>query len=585
MTRKIVDGHAEVPSEDFGEPTVPTLITTLLDERATTLERPATGAFKGRRRGERYQLCFEIASGGMATVYLAMMDGPGGFRRPVALKRIHPHLAKQQEFVRMFEDEARITAQIVHPNVCQVHDFGLAGGQHYLAMEYLVGETLATILPRAIQRAGGPGDPRERGLLAHLFAAACEGLHAAHTATGPNGESLGVVHRDVSPHNLLVTYDGQLKVLDFGIAYAANRNQRTRSGDLKGSLAYVSPEQVHGGKGEPRSDVWSLGVCLWEALAGRRLFRRESPADSLYAIVNAPIPRLDAVVPSIPQDYADAVETALQRDLERRWPTARAFGEALRRALRAEAASPTPAMVAEWMDDLFVGGREDKRALLRRASELPPEVVVDDPDEPVEAVPPRPSMARRIGVAAAIALAALALVGGGIAVGMSVNAPDTTAIVATAPPSDELAAAEEDPAPDPPAEVEPADSADPVPSEDLEPTATDELEGDAEEGELEQDQLADDESDTTPETLRRPRRRRRPRPAASGQTGLVNVVVPDGWGIVYHRGRRLGQTPYRGALPVGAQTIEVRIEGRRPIRRVRVDVQGDRTTPVVVRAR
>lgn len=199
---------------------------------------------EGRRLG-KYRLLKELASGGMATVHLARPDMLWrGYEKHVAIKVVHPHLAKNPAFVRMFLDEARIALRIEHPNVCSVIDVGVEAGEHYLVMEYLAGRTLAQVLkPRIEARM----DPKEaHAYFVRIIADAAEGLHAAHLAQGPDGESLEIVHRDVSPQNLMITRQGAVKVVDFGVARARERLEHTEVGQVKGKVEYVSPEQIAG---------------------------------------------------------------------------------------------------------------------------------------------------------------------------------------------------------------------------------------------------------------------------------------------------------------------------------------------------
>ncbi len=253
--------------------------------RAKEVEKPQPATyFLGR-----YRVVDEIGVGGMASVHLARMDGPGGFQKWVAIKRIHPHLVEDEPFVNMFLDEARIAARISHPNVA-----------HGLRPRQARGHLLDRhgVPPR---RAAPRGDAAHRGARAahaarrspcRVIADAAEGLHAAHELLGKNGEKLGLVHRDVTPHNLFVTYDGYTKVVDFGIAKFQTRACRsTRAGTLKGKLAYMSPEQV---RGEPtsigRTDIFALGVVLWELTTGQRLFRMDSDLDTLAKVQECNVP-------------------------------------------------------------------------------------------------------------------------------------------------------------------------------------------------------------------------------------------------------------------------------------------------------
>lgn len=281
----------------------------------------------------RYRIFSKLASGGMATVYLARTEHTSGFEKLVALKVIHEHLAEDEAFVHMFLDEARIAAGIDHPNVCTVFDFGEQDGVHYLAMEFLLGEPIKRVL-RAVARRKDREEIRQLPYyIARLIAEACEGLHAAHELHGPRGEPLHVVHRDVSPENIVVTYDGGVKIVDFGVAKAAERIHETKVAKIKGKFAYIAPEQLRNEGVDRRSDVWGLGVCLWEALTLRRLFRRDSDASTLSAVLFDDIPAPSAVSPWVPVELDAIVLRALTRDREGRYRTARAMGQDLRRFL------------------------------------------------------------------------------------------------------------------------------------------------------------------------------------------------------------------------------------------------------------
>jgi serine/threonine-protein kinase len=316
----------------------------------------------------RYVLLEELGSGGMASVYLGKMRLTGGLERLVAVKTIHDHLAHQPSFVDMFLDEASIATQITHPNVCSVHDFGEVGGTYYLAMEYLVGEPLSEVVRRLQDGAAEEGVADVLPFLAaRVVADACEGLHAAHETRGTRGQRLEVVHRDVSPQNLFVTYDGAVKVVDFGCAKAIQRITQTSAGIFKGKVAYAAPEQLKIEPLDARTDVWALGVCLWEALTLRRLFKREAPMATARAVLSEPIPRADDVEPSVPPELADVAQRALARDPMDRYQSAREMGRDLRRFIARWGAVFESAELAEWMEYLF---DERRTRLLRRVEEV-----------------------------------------------------------------------------------------------------------------------------------------------------------------------------------------------------------------------
>ena len=327
----------------------------------TDLAKPAPVARVGR-----YEMGAEIASGGMATVYLARMQGAAGFEKFVALKRIHPHLASETAFVEMFLDEAQIASRIEHPNVCQVFDFGEADGAYFIAMEFLVGETLAKF-QRTVARSELLHDPRRAFVSARLIADACEGLHAAHELRGRDGEYLNVVHRDISPQNLFVAFDGNTKVVDFGIASASDRLHQTMDGTVKGKFAYMAPEQARGKKVDRRADVFSLGVVLWELLAFQRLFRRDTPAETLVALMGEPIAPPSTLSPLSPPELDQVVLKALARDPDERYPNARELGRDLVRTLGRIGDAVDRAEVAEWLQVLFPDGRKRHEILLENA--------------------------------------------------------------------------------------------------------------------------------------------------------------------------------------------------------------------------
>src|SRR5262249_23531031 len=273
----------------------------------------------------RYRVVDEIGVGGMASVHLARMDGPGGFQKWVAIKRIHPHLVEDDQFVDMFLDEARIAAGINHANVAQVFDLGTDDNTSWIAMESLHGEPLREVMRRAEDR----GQRLSPELAARICADAAEGLHAAHELRGKNGQLLGLVHRDVTPHNLFVTYDGYTKVVDFGIAKVADRLSSTRAGTLKGKLAYMSPEQVRGAEVDRTTDIFALGVVVWEITTNQRLFRMDTDLDTLEKVQACVVPAPSTIVKDYPVELENVVMKALAKRKPERFQTAREFSRAL----------------------------------------------------------------------------------------------------------------------------------------------------------------------------------------------------------------------------------------------------------------
>jgi serine/threonine-protein kinase len=214
----------------------------------------------------------QLAVGGMATVLLGRLTGPRGFEHSVVIKRILPHLAAVPELVDMFVEEAQIVASIRHPNVVHVHELGHDRDELFLVMEYLEGESVGGLMRRLITRQ----EQLDLQLAIHIVAEACAGLHAAHELKDADGKKRGLVHRDISPQNVFVTYSGEVKVLDFGIAKVANSGTKTEAGHLKGKLQYMSPEQCLQKPLDRRSDVFALGIVLYELTTGRRLFKRDN---------------------------------------------------------------------------------------------------------------------------------------------------------------------------------------------------------------------------------------------------------------------------------------------------------------------
>jgi serine/threonine protein kinase len=289
----------------------------------------------------RYALYEEIASGGMATVHYGRLLGPVGFSRTVAIKRLHPQYAKDPEFATMFIDEARLAARVRHPNVVQTLDVVATDGELFLVMDYVQGESLSRLL-----RAGRGAAPVSIRVVSAIMCGALHGLHAAHEATNERGEHLGIVHRDMSPQNVLVGVDGIARVLDFGVAKAAGRATSTQDKQVKGKLGYMAPEQIKGDTTR-RSDLFAAAVVLWQALTGRRLFPGDDPRQVLDRILTAPIAP-PSTYAMLPPGLDDVVMRALERDPSKRYDTARAMARDLERC--AGLASPTE--VGEWVESL-----------------------------------------------------------------------------------------------------------------------------------------------------------------------------------------------------------------------------------------
>jgi serine/threonine protein kinase len=293
-----------------------------------------------------YELVERIASGGMAEVYVAKRQGPHGFHKTVAVKRILPQLAQDPEFLAMFVDEAHVAASLTHPNIVQVFDFGEQGGELYMAMEYVRGTNAA----RLIRRAAARGVLVPLDVCLHVVLSVLRGLEYAHAARDERGEPLRLVHRDVSPGNVLIDESGEVKLTDFGIARAANFEHRTQVGHLKGKVGYMSPEQVLGQELDGRSDLFTLGIVLAELLTVRPLFTAPSELEILTQIRDADIRWLDDT--ALPPDVRAVLRRALARLPDDRYATASAFAEDIEVLARNRSLSLRASRTARWMAKL-----------------------------------------------------------------------------------------------------------------------------------------------------------------------------------------------------------------------------------------
>jgi eukaryotic-like serine/threonine-protein kinase len=307
----------------------------------------------------KYQLLVELARGGMGVLHLAVVQGSSGFTKLVVLKELPPMLAMKPELVEMFLEEARIAARLNHPNVVQTNDVGSAGERHYLAMEYLEGQSLRTLL-RAT--AGGPRLPLTVHL--HILIDALAGLHHVHELTDFGGAPLHVIHRDVSPHNLFLTYAGVTKVVDFGLARASDTQRNTGSGVLRGKLTYMAPEQLRGEALDRRGDVFAVGVMLWEALAGRRIWRGLSEIAIANRISAGDIPKLRDVSPSTPDNLTRICDRALAPEREGRYASARDMQADLEAFLSRRGKHATARGVGTLLSEIFREEQEIARAMI-----------------------------------------------------------------------------------------------------------------------------------------------------------------------------------------------------------------------------
>jgi serine/threonine-protein kinase len=309
------------------------------------------------RQFGRYELIEQIAAGGMAEIWLARQYGLPDFHRIVVVKKLNEDLKEHETFVRMFLDEARTSAQLTHPNVVQIFDLGFKDGEYFIAMEYIHGEDLIEITYTAVEQQ----KLIPIGHVVRIVADALKGLHHAHTLVGADGRPLGIVHRDASPHNVLVSYDGMVKLVDFGIAKARTQTEVTGSGMLKGKHAYMSPEQVRGETIDHRSDIFTIGAVLYELSTGQRLFVGRNEVETLEAVLSAPIPPPSRRVAGFPAKLEEIVMRALERDPERRYQSAQEMQLDLERSIPN---LPGSAELALYMHELFGPIIEEKQRVL-----------------------------------------------------------------------------------------------------------------------------------------------------------------------------------------------------------------------------
>ncbi|MBI5480502.1 MAG: serine/threonine protein kinase, partial [Deltaproteobacteria bacterium] len=329
----------------------------------------------------RYEVLRRMAVGGMAEIYLTRASGPEGIEKVVVVKRIHPRLASSREVVAMFLDEARIAATLRHSNIVQVYDIGEAEGEYFFAMELLHGEDAGALMQALGQRERRLPLEHAVGIVANV----CAGLHYAHEKVGRDGAPLGIVHRDVSPSNVFVTMDGEVKLLDFGVAKAAHRLSVTTGGLPKGKLAYMTPEQITGSPLDRRSDIFSLAVLLWELTTSRRLLRGKGDYEVMKAITDEDAPPPSVFQDDYPSDLERIVMKGLARDRAQRFRTAQELQLALEEFGREHKRAVSPVALASLMKELF-GVR--RTAFLETApSRLPAAGGADAPVTPPGSAP------------------------------------------------------------------------------------------------------------------------------------------------------------------------------------------------------
>jgi serine/threonine-protein kinase len=504
----------------------------------------------------KYQLLRKLASGGMAEVYLAKAAGPQGFEKTLVVKRVLPHLAEDPSFIEMFFSEARLAALLNHPNIVQIFDFGESEGAYFLAMEYIDGLNLRMLC----KRAHAAGMPLPVQLCAKMVSLACEGLAYAHEFVDPGtGEPLRLVHRDISPDNLLVSSHGALKVVDFGIAKAANQLHRTRSGVLKGKIAYMAPEQLQDKPLDARADIFALGVVLYELLSGRKPFDAEGDVGMMQAILYQPPVPMSARRADVPESLCNILERALSKERDARYGSCRELQADLERYLHTTGEPVGARHLARLVAQLAPPQDAAARKVLEPSTRGLPSTHAPEPRsassaEDVDTVSdralPQPGRGRRRGLLATTGLL-VALLGVFTWRGF-LMAEDVRTPAPTPPPEVVPSPAAQLPASPPqPARVEPAALARVPESVPPEPAAT---------------PLATD----TPEPQQQPSAQARSHPVPAGVTGAsaprsgasslrasfrVTSNVP---GMVRVNGKPVGRTPVvvRGILP-GKVDVEV----------------------------
>ncbi len=430
------------------------------------------GGDVGQKFG-RYESIKEIASGGMATVYLGRALGAGGFERVVAIKAMHPHIANEPEFVAMFFDEARLAARVRHPNVVATLDMQEEpDGKLFLVMEYVEGPTL-----QAVRRAASKGPALPLAVTLRIILDILMGLHAAHEQTGPNGEPLHIVHRDVSPQNILVGVDGIVKITDFGVAFAESKLSSTRGGQVKGKLTYMSPEQIQSRPVDRRTDVYAAGVVFWELLAGRRLFTADNDGALVHAVLQGPTERPGGTKSTVPGPIGDVCMRALKTDPAKRYVSAMAFAESLENAAAASQTQiATSRAVAAYVKELGahqkmvlppvpIGGEEtvDERASKKAKKEsVPPSAqetlatdvaAVTSPDQGLPLAPSKRRLWPVVSIVALIVGGAMVFALGGFATtsrsehaadGPASGAPSTLVVAPVSPSAEAVRQAPHD---------------------------------------------------------------------------------------------------------------------------------------------
>ena len=320
------------------------------------------------KRFGKYTLLRRLATGGMAELFLALQKSVAGFEKIIVIKRILPSMNSDEAFIEMLLHEARIAATLSHPNIVQIYDVGHAEDAYYIAMEHIHGEDLRSIV-RQMKKLHLTEFPMENALA--IVNGVCAGLAYAHEKRGLDGEPLRIVHRDISPQNVVITYGGDIKVVDFGIAKSGDRmGEDTKSGRLKGKVPYMSPEQARGEEIDWRSDIFAVGIILFELTTGKRLFKGRSELETLRLICDRDYPRPSQVKPGYPARLESIVMRALAKDREQRYQSARALQEDLEAYIRDERLVVSTLRLRDWMQDLFTDKLAKQKGALHDLKQL-----------------------------------------------------------------------------------------------------------------------------------------------------------------------------------------------------------------------
>lgn len=386
----------------------------------------------GRKLG-RYQIGARLGVGGSAAVYLARLLGPMSFERLVALKVVHEHLSEEREFISQFLDEANLLTRVAHPNIVQMHELGREGDTLFLAMEYLHGQPLSRVMSALVRR----GKHLPPAIVAWLGARVASGLGFAHRLADEQGNSLGLVHRDVSPQNVFVNYDGAVKLIDFGIARAKGRIAQTTLGRVKGKFSYMAPEQVLGRDFDHRADIFALGATLYEAAIGGRLFTGADESETLQKLLFEEVPDPRTRMKDFPSELAEILARTLAQKPGDRYPDAESLARDLDAFVASSGARDVQAELAGLLKGLFENERAEQLKAIEELRAQSADTVPPPADEPgrmrVESgyrTLPAPAPRRRLAIGVVIGIAALVgvgLVAQGLSRASSSPAPSSSA--------------------------------------------------------------------------------------------------------------------------------------------------------------